>query len=79
MEYRITKRTLGPGWPEITIVMRRPDTPDYSVSGDVARERIAHTFLSGAAGIASGRGDVKLARRLKSLGVEMGITTYEGN
>lgn len=51
-EYRMRKRTIAPGWCELTCVVARADSPDYDVIGDVAREHFAMFALASAAGIA---------------------------
>lgn len=59
MDFRITKKTLAPGWAEITIVTRRGynDSPDFELTGEPARLKIAKLILSMAAGFGTAFGD----------------------
>jgi len=66
--YEFEKRTLENGWVEVRIITLRPlVTPDYKLQGDEARPRIAHFFLSGAAGIADMMGVPSLSGALGDL------------
>lgn len=67
LEPLFRKRTLAPGWCEITIVMQRPQTPDYEYRGALARNRLAHFMLSTASGICDAWGMDGMSKGLRDL------------
>lgn len=64
-DFEIEKRTLEGGWVEWRLVTQRPMvTPDFKLSGIEARLRIAHLFVSSAAGICDHMGVPQLSAAL---------------
>lgn len=76
LEYRMRKRTLAPGWCEVTIVVKRDDTPDCDVVGDVAKERFAMFVLAAASDIAARMGLTQVEALMGDMGAHV-LLTFE--
>lgn len=75
LDYKISKRTIEPGWAEIRIVMQRkiPDSPDFDLLGQAARTKLQKTIVAMAAGMANMLGDEKFEEMCVRFGKKHGL------
>lgn len=72
---KISKTTIEPGWAEVRMTMPRPvpDVPDFKVSGEEARIKMAKTMLAFVAGLARTHARGLLEEECIALAYELGM------